>query len=1634
MAVVGTKTAEQHAAPAGTWRRGRRRAAGALRLALAAALALAGVVMPATFGVAAPPAPVMTGYPTGAVGTDNAAFTFHVAGADSYECRVFATGTVAGSRPAFAACAGATQGYHIATAQPDGARTFEVRALDAGGAGPSVTHDWIVTSDPVVQWIVEPDGTYTATYVTATFIAAGATQFECRLDGGSYSSCGGGGQGYWTSTQLANGPHTLEVRADDGGGFGPVASAAFVVDAQLPVTWVRRPSGSYDTRFVAATFRAPSATSFDCRVYRTDPVPATLPDFAPCGNGRQGTWTSEQLADGAYRLEVRSADERGPASVASTDFDVGATLATSWVTAPSGTYITQFVTATFRAPAATAFDCRVYRTDPVPATLPDFAPCGNGLQGTWTSPRLVDGAYRLDVRAVDGAGTGAVASADFAVERPLVTEWIAQPSGTIDGVGVSATFSSAGATGFECRIDADPWASCGSGFQGTYVGAPADGSHTLSVRAVDALGAGPEVSTTFTIAPSAGSSLDMVVTSGPVAGSTIASSWAAFSFGASGAECVRVELDGPDADLGTVPCYSPSSLPYLAAYQSFASLADGPHVLRLQAQSAGVTYGAVLEHSFVVDSSSVTAVSVTSGPVAGSTIASSWAAFSFGASGAECVRVELDGPDADLGTVPCYSPSSLPYLAAYQSFASLADGPHVLRLQAQSAGVTYGAVLEHSFVVDSSSVTAVSVTSGPVAGSTIASSWAAFSFGASGAECVRVELDGPDADLGTVPCYSPSSLPYLGGVPVVHRARRRGAHAAVAGAVGGCDVWGGARAQFCGGFVVGDGGVGDVGSGGGVDDCVVVGGVLVRGVGCGVCAGGVGWAGCGSGDGAVLQPVVVAVSGGVPVVHRARRRGAHAAVAGAVDRRHRRPRPRSPVHGARWTMGRCVVEAPDGASVRYRCVRVRCAGGPVRAGGVGWAGCGPGDGAVLQRGVVAIPGRVSVVHRPRRRGAHVAVAGAVGGRHRRTGCERVVHGRDQGPGDDDRLGPTRFRQHARVPRSRSGPTSRRRSSVASTVARSFRAARPGHAPACPRASTTWRFAPSTRSATSIRRRPRGRGRSTPSHPPSSTSPGRSGSSPRPTPSSPSTPMNPRRSSAGSTALRSPPARASSATPAWLTATTTSRSCAIDRAGNVSAVAVRSWTVLTDPPETIIDSQPAALVNLGSATVTFSSPDSPVTFECALDGAAFTSCTSPWARSGLVDGNHTLAVRAVAAGALADPTPAAATWTVDTVAPSVTITAGPTGVVGVGASNFSFTANEPVSFSCVLDGGAPVACSSPRLLGALSGGSHTFTVQATDNAGNNSVPVSRTWTVDDVAPVVAITGGPADPTRLTDAVVSFTVDDPSATVECRRDAGGWAPCASPVSYAGFTDGVHDVQVRATDGAGNTSSIETWTWTVDTIAPVVTITNGPTGTVGVTSATVSFEVDDPTATSQCRIDGGGWLPCSSPVTFAALTDGPHTVEVRATDPAGNVSATAESDLDGRHHRTRRHDHRQSVRHGRRPRRDRHVHGRRCRCDDAMPPRRRCLGDLFVPGVVRRPRQRSSHRRDPGDGRRRQRRSGGERHVDGRHARTRHHHHVWAANADERERRLDRVRLRSGRGVFRLLVGRVTVRPLRFTGAAE
>ncbi len=127
---------------------------------------------------------------------------------------------------------------------------------------------------------------------------------------------------------------------------------------------------------------------------------------------------------------------------------------------------------------------------------------------------------------------------------------------------------------------------------------------------------------------------------------------------------------------------------------------------------------------------------------------------------------------------------------------------------------------------------------------------------------------------------------------------------------------------------------------------------------------------------------------------------------------------------------------------------------------------------------------------------------------------------------------------------------------------------------------------------------------------------------------------------------------------------------------------------------------------------------------------------------------------------------------------------------------------------------------------------TWSLYVVDDRGGDAGSIANGWCLtitpaDTTPPDTTITANPTNPSNSSSASFSFSGSDnvtPAASLsfECKLDAGVFAACTSPQNYSGLADGSHTFQVRTTDQANNTDSTPaSFTWTIDTVRPEVTI---------------------------------------------------------------------------------------------------------------------------------------------------------------------------------------------------------------------
>ncbi len=343
------------------------------------------------------------------------------------------------------------------------------------------------------------------------------------------------------------------------------------------------------------------------------------------------------------------------------------------------------------------------------------------------------------------------------------------------------------------------------------------------------------------------------------------------------------------------------------------------------------------------------------------------------------------------------------------------------------------------------------------------------------------------------------------------------------------------------------------------------------------------------------------------------------------------------------------------------------------------------------------------------------------------------------------------------------------------------------------------------------------------------------------------------------------------------------------------------TTTTLPPEDLSKYQiridtvnpsanPTASTNM---QITFSSDSSDGTYWCSVDQATFDKCQSPVNLAGLSNGDHQFQVYAVTPRGVVASDPVGYTWTVDRIAPTVQITnlndlSGLTNQVSI---TFQVSSSKSGTFKCSLDGVQAQACVSPMSYTVLTEGQHNFSVWAIDKVGNISgQPAQFNWTLDLTAPVASIAAVEPneDLSRNPNRTISFAANETS-NFECALDDGGFGPCESPLELADLAEGSHNVQIRATDLAGNIGSIVTHSWTLDFTAPEISVgaVNPAQGLTNALGVSVDWSLNEAGQT-YCQWDSMDPVVCSSPFTANFDEDGSHHLSLWAIDTVGNRSA--------------------------------------------------------------------------------------------------------------------------------------------------
>ena len=192
--------------------------------------------------------------------------------------------------------------------------------------------------------------------------------------------------------------------------------------------------------------------------------------------------------------------------------------------------------------------------------------------------------------------------------------------------------------------------------------------------------------------------------------------------------------------------------------------------------------------------------------------------------------------------------------------------------------------------------------------------------------------------------------------------------------------------------------------------------------------------------------------------------------------------------------------------------------------------------------------------------------------------------------------------------------------------------------------------------------------------------------------------------------------------------------------------------------------------------------------------------------------------------------------------------------------------------------------------------YRYRYTVSDNVGNQAGPsaISGEAKVDTVAPVTS-DNAPAGWGNSAVTVNLSTNETGSgvASTQYRVDGGsfqGGSSVSIPAPADHSNDGLHTVEYRSTDNAGNAEVLRSATVRIDTTLPSTT-DDAPAGW-GNSAVTVTLTANDALsgiASTEYRVDGGSFqngASVSIPAPADGSNDGAHTIEYRSTDNAGNT----------------------------------------------------------------------------------------------------------------------------------------------------
>jgi N-acetylneuraminic acid mutarotase len=155
----------------------------------------------------------------------------------------------------------------------------------------------------------------------------------------------------------------------------------------------------------------------------------------------------------------------------------------------------------------------------------------------------------------------------------------------------------------------------------------------------------------------------------------------------------------------------------------------------------------------------------------------------------------------------------------------------------------------------------------------------------------------------------------------------------------------------------------------------------------------------------------------------------------------------------------------------------------------------------------------------------------------------------------------------------------------------------------------------------------------------------------------------------------------------------------------------------------------------------------------------------------------------------------------------------------------------------------------------------------------------------VAPKIQITS-PRNETYQ-QVSITWTINKEADWIGYAVDGGKNVTLHAPIRIASLPQGNHRITLYANDSLGNMGVSNTVYFSIDSVAPSLTIINPTNQSYDSTDIQLLFSVDEPNAILSYSLDGQTNQEIIGNMTLVALSNGGHYVTVYAADSMGNVA---------------------------------------------------------------------------------------------------------------------------------------------------